>query len=212
MAQSEFEGIYGKYKITIEDELEVKRYRISVLALGVSFCCGLAHWLVFGPEFAYVWILTMSISLGLALQWIHIYLRPLHQLLKLFWAIGSLGICLIMFKVGPQEVLTSISSKPVLELLIGPYFAALTGLGFKEFFCFRRPEAIGMTIFLPIALLGHFLGVLNSGSVIVLLCLSAMLLLIMALRKFGLDASLDVGDKSIFEHMKNQQSIGSSGI
>ncbi|ABX08173.1 DUF2301 domain-containing membrane protein [Prochlorococcus marinus] len=212
LIEPEFEGFYGKYKITLVDQLEVKRYRISVLVCAISFCCGLTQWLAIGPNLAWIWLITMTISLGLALQWIHIYILFLHNALKIFWAVGSLGVLFLLFNIGPQEMLSSIASKPILELFIGPFFMALTGLGFKEFFCFRRPEAIGMTFFIPIALLGHLLGVLSLSSVMSLLFISAILLLIMAVRKFGVDAALDIGDKSVFEYLDNQKTAESSGI
>ena len=78
----EFEGYYGKYQITKEDQLEVKRYRIALLICGISFVSGIGHWLIKGPSFAWIWLLFMCISLGLALQWIHIYIHQLHQLLQ----------------------------------------------------------------------------------------------------------------------------------
>ncbi len=203
----ELEGYYGKYQITNDDELEVKKYRIALLICGISFVCGLSHWLIIGPSFAWVWLLIMSVALGLALKWIHIYIHSLHQLLQGLWAIGTLGILILLFKGNSQEMLTTIASNKISIIFIGPYFAALTGLGFKEFFCFRRPEAIGVTIFLPISLTSHLLGILNEQSVMLLLCISSILLLILSLRKFGMDAASDIGDKSVFEYLKNQRNL-----
>ena len=81
MAEKEFEGVYGRYRITSTDELEVQRYRLALLLCGVAFTAGLGQWLMIGPTWAWLWLLPMSIGLGLALNWIHIYLRPLHQAL-----------------------------------------------------------------------------------------------------------------------------------
>ena len=91
-SETEFEGVYGKYRITLSDQMEVQRYRISVLILAISFSVGLGHWMIIGPTSAWIWLLPMCISLGLALQWIHIYFRLLHRLLKGFWILGCLGI------------------------------------------------------------------------------------------------------------------------
>ncbi len=199
----EFEGYYGKYQITNEDQEEVRKYRIALLCCGISFVGGVSHWLFFGPAFAWIWLLLMSASLGLALLWIHIYIQLLHKVLQILWAFGSIGILILLFTGNPQEMLAHLASDRISTLFIGPYFAALTGLGFKEFFCFRRPEAIGVTIFIPISLACHFLGILNQEFIMLLICCSAILLLILALRKFGMAASLDIGDKSIFEYLKN---------
>jgi uncharacterized integral membrane protein len=78
-------------------------------------------------------------------------------------------------------------------------------VGFKEFFCFGRPEAIGLTLLIPIALLGHLSGLMGGEVVMALLASAALLLLVLALRKFGMDAAADVGDKSVFTYLSNQQ-------
>ncbi len=205
----EFDGVYGKYHITDEDQIEVKKYRISLLICGLSFSTGIIQWIVLGGSYAWIWLLPMIISLGFALKWIHIYISLLHKTLQVLWAIGSIGILILLLKVSSQELLYKISSNPKLTLLIGPYFAAMTGLGFKEFFCFQRIEAIGVTLLLPISLGGHFLGILNNETVMILILLSSLLFLILALRKFGMDPASDIGDKSVFEYLKRQQSVES---
>ncbi len=201
----EFEGLYGKYHITQEDKIEVKKYRIALLICGIAFTTGIIQWITTGGSFAWVWLIPMIISLGFALQWIHIYIRLLHNLLKGLWAIGSIGILILILNGNNQELLSNIASKPILALLIGPYFAAMTGLGFKEFFCFQKPEAIGLTLFLPISIGSHILGILNKESIMILMLFSAILLLILSVRKFGMDPASDIGDKSVFEYLKQKQ-------
>ncbi len=202
--ESVLQGVYGKYSITKDDEIEVQRYRISVLICGISFCAGILHWLVIGPVFAWLWLIPIAISLGLALKWIHIYLRPLHKALQILWTIGCLGLGVLATKVGGQNLLSSLASDPIWTLAIGPLFAALTGIGFKEFFCFRRLEAIGLTVLVPLALLGHLMGILKPWFVMTLLGCSALLLLVLAIRKFGMTAAADVGDKSVFDYLDRQ--------
>ncbi len=205
LLEPEFEGVYGRYKVTIEDKEEVQRYRVSVLLCGITFCGGIMQWLMIGPTFAWIWLVLMAISLGLALKWIHIYLRPLHNALKIFWALGCMGFLFLGFNTGTGMMLSSIVKEPVWVLAIGPLFAALTGLGFKEFFCFQRPEAIGLTILVPIALMGHLSGILAQSTVMVLLGLSSILLIMLAIRKFGMEAAADIGDKSVFEYLQRNK-------
>jgi uncharacterized integral membrane protein len=78
-------------------------------------------------------------------------------------------------------------------------------VGFKEFFCFRRPEAIGVTLLLPLALLGRLTGLLSAETCGALLALEALLLLVLCLRKFPMAAAADVGDKSVFTHLEAQR-------
>ena len=142
----QFEGVYGPYTITSTDRLEVQRYRISLLVAGLAMTAALVHWWQFGDRWAWIWLLPLMAGLGLALHWIHIYVRPLHNALKLFWLMGCLGWGLLLTRAGPDEALAVLVAQPLWILAIGPLFAALAGIGFKEFFCFRRPEAIGLTL------------------------------------------------------------------
>ena len=201
----EFQGNFGKYTITLEDQYEVKKYRIALFICGISFIFCLSQWLFISPSYSYIWLFIMSISLGLALKWIHIYIIFLHRMLQLLWAIGLIGLILLSINVGPQQLLPEIVIKPFFLFYIGPLFAALAGLGFKEFFCFQRLEAIGLTLTLPVALIGHLLSIFQPVFVMGLLYLSAILLLIMAIRKFGMDPASDIGDKSVFEYLENQR-------
>ena len=91
---------------------------------------------------------------------------------------------------------------------MGPLFAAMAGIGFKEFFCFQRPEAIGLTLLLPLGLLGRLLGLLNLSTAMTLLSAAALLLVLLALRKFGMEAAADVGDKSVFAYLDGQLPAG----
>ncbi len=88
---------------------------------------------------------------------------------------------------------------------VGPFFAALAGIGFKEFFCFQRPEAIGVTLLLPLALLGQLSGLLSPTASGSLLAVEAALLLVLCLRKFPMPAAADVGDKSVFAALQDRR-------
>jgi len=207
-ADPQFEGMYGTYTITEHDRREVQRYRIALLVSGVSFSAGLLQWWQISSEWAWLWMLPLAAGLGSALQWIHIYLRPLHRALQLFWLLGCLGWGVLLVLSGPSQALATLQGQPLWILAIGPLFAALAGIGFKEFFCFRRPEAIGLTLLLPIALLGRLSGLLDPGFCLGLLTSAALLLVVLALRKFGIPAAADVGDKSVFAYLEQQRAAG----
>ena len=206
-ADPQFDGMYGPFTITSTDRQEVQRYRISLLISGTSLSVGLLQWWLVGSEWAWLWVLPLCISLGLALKWIHIYLRPLHQALQLFWLLGCLGWLTLLLQGSPVEALDTLASQPLWILAVGPLFAALTGIGFKEFFCFRRPEAIGLTLLLPIALLGRLLGLIGNGPCWMLVLLAGLLLIVLSIRKFGMEAAADVGDKSVFAYLDAQREV-----
>ena len=145
--------------------------------------------------------------MGLSLKWIHIYLRPLHQTLIIFWVTGCIGFAILAYLFGLTNIIYGIRENPKSILLIGPLFAALTGIGFKEFFCFRRIEAIGITIFIPIALIGYLTELANERFTFAMLVVSSLLLLLMGIRKFNLPAEADIGDKSVFDFLESQRKL-----
>ena len=197
-----FEGAFGPYTITAEDRREVLGYRLALTGVALAQLALALQWHQWGAKGLWPWLVMMALGLGLALRWIHIYLKPLHRALQLFWLAGCVGFVALAAWLGPQEMVAEAWQRPVAILAVGPFFAALTGVGFKEFFCFRRPEAIGVTLLLPVALLGRLSGVLPVASTLWLLTLQAALLLLLCLRKFPMAAAADVGDKSVFTHLE----------
>lgn len=204
-ADPQFEGVYGPYSITETDRREVQRYRLALLTTGLALLAGVLHCWLLGARWAWLWILPMSTGLGLALLWIHIYLRALHRALQLFWFVGCIGWGMLLISAGPTHALITVADQPLWILAIGPLFAALAGIGFKEFFCFQRPEAIGLTLLLPLALLGQLLGLTNPQLCLTLMAVAAALLVVLALRKFGMEATADVGDKTVFAYLDGQR-------
>ena len=201
------QGVYGDFIVTSNDKKEVLFYRVSILLCGLFFSIGIAQWIANGSHQIWIWLLGMSISMGFSLKWIHIYLRPLHQALTIFWVIGCIGLAVLAYHFGLTNIIYGLKENPKSILLIGPLFAALTGIGFKEFFCFRRIEAIGITIFIPIALIGYLTELANERFTFAMLVLSSLLLLLMGIRKFNLPAEADIGDKSVFDFLESQRKL-----
>ncbi|MFM2080101.1 MAG: hypothetical protein RLZZ219_783 [Cyanobacteriota bacterium] len=204
-----YDGAYGRFCITAADRREVLGYRLALLTVAIGQALLLAQWRWLGPSLIWPWLLPMAIGLGLALRWIHIYLRPLHRALQLFWLLGCLGLLGLAVAAGPGAMAATAAADGRWIWAVGPFFAALAGIGFKEFFCFRRPEAIGVTLLLPLALLGHLSGLLDAAVCGGLLAVEAALLLLLTLRKFPMPAAADVGDKSVFAYLEAQRSSSS---
>jgi uncharacterized integral membrane protein len=203
--------MFGPYSIDATDRREVLAYRLSLTAVAIGQLGLLLQWRQWGPTLLWPWLLLMATGLGLALRWIHIYLRPLHRALQLFWLLGCLGGLLLAQRVGVGHMGETLLEQPLWILALGPFFAALAGVGFKEFFCFRRPEAVGVTLLLPVALLGRLAGVLSNPATALLLALESVLLLVLCLRKFPMPAAADVGDKSVFLHLEAQRLGAAAG-
>ena len=204
--------MFGPFSITATDRRGVLAYRMALTALAIGQLGLLLQWRQLGAEHLWPWLLLMAVGLGGALQWIHSYLRPLHLALKIFWLIGCLGALALAQRVGAAGLGPALVAQPLWILAVGPFFAALTGVGFKEFFCFRRPEAIGVTLLLPVALLGHLTGLLSPAATGNLLGLESVLLLVLCLRKFPMPAAADVGDKSVFDPLEALRRGGAAAL
>lgn len=74
-------------------------------------------------------------GLGLSLLLIHIYVDPIKKALQLLWAVGAIGSIVVALKFAApadEGLVEYILRNPNAVWLIGPLFAALTGLVFKE--------------------------------------------------------------------------------
>tara|TARA_B100000965_G_scaffold102150_1_gene83958 strand:- start:105 stop:764 length:660 start_codon:yes stop_codon:yes gene_type:complete len=209
-SSNSIKGVYGDFIVTSNDKKEVLFYRLSILFCGLFFLIGIAQWYTNGSHQIWICLMGMSISIGLSLKWIHIYLRPLHQALTILWILGCMGLVTLIYHFGLTNIIYGLRENPKSILLIGPLFAALTGIGFKEFFCFRRIEAIGITIFIPIALIGYLTELANERFTFAMLVVSSLLLLLMGIRKFNLPAEADIGDKSVFDFLESQRKLKTS--
>ncbi|MGK7884539.1 MAG: DUF2301 domain-containing membrane protein [Crocosphaera sp.] len=209
-----YQGQFGQYTITSEDLQGVKIYRLGLLLSAFSFALGSGLILGQGTTSLTLTLLTplftsFSLGLGISLITIHIYLIPLHRFLQVCWGIGTLtAIILSIFSQDPLALY--VYQNPLTLLGIGFIFVALTGIYFKEAFCFNRLETKLLTPLVPLLLLGHLFGVLSVGIEQALLGIWAGLFIIFALRKSIQPLIPDIGDKSVFTYLKQQRSASVS--
>jgi uncharacterized integral membrane protein len=200
-----YAGHFGPFTITDVDRREVVIYRAGLTLAAVCFAIGVAGLLTIGPE---PWVLNglaalyglFWLGLGISLWYIHIYMRPLHLALQVFWAIGGVASVVAAIAV-PQPLALTVYQQPLWILGMGFTFAALTGIFFKEAFCFNRLETKFLTALVPGLLLGHMGGLLPIGVEQGLLVIWAGLFSIFAARKVIQAIPPDIGDKSVFDHL-----------
>jgi uncharacterized integral membrane protein len=205
-----YQGQFGEFTITPDDRTGVIIYRsgLNVAALSFAIATGLLLWQ--GATFAVLGSLTwlyalFCLGLGVSLLTIHIYMVQLHRLLQIFWAIGA-GSSLFLALSQPDPLALYVYQHPSALLGVGFMFAALTGIFFKEGFCFNRLETKLLTPLVPLLLLGHLLGFLPLTVEPLLLGLWAVLFLIFSGRKIPQAIPADIGDKSVFDYLKQQRS------
>lgn len=206
-----YQGKFGYYTITQDDRKEVIIYRIGLAIAAFSVAAGILLFFLQGLTPIIDKIITLLfgffiLGLGVSLQTIHIYLKPLHDTLKIFWLIGSFSaiICSIYSQ---GNLINFINNQPLSLLGIAFIFASLTGIFIKEAFCFNRVESKILTLIIPILLLGYMINILPLILEEILLSIWGVLFLVFILNKTFQDINSDIGDKSVFDYLKNQRKI-----
>ncbi|KAE8703067.1 glycine--tRNA ligase 1 [Hibiscus syriacus] len=204
-----YQGAFGPWTIEPEDVREVLLYRFGLVTATSSFV--IASSTAFLPEnFAFKDILDQNLNLfyvigagglGLSLYLIHIYITELKRTLQAFWAlgvVGSLATYLALAQPAGENLVRYVIENPTAVWFVGPLFAALTGLVFKEGLCYGKLEAGILTFIIPTLLLGHLTGLMDDGVKLTLLGSWMALFVIFAGRKFTQPIKDDIGDKSVF--------------
>lgn len=208
-----YEGQFGTFSITERDRREVVVYRGGLAIAALCFALGTGLALSAGRSTEVLWGVTglyglFWLALGVSLFNIHIYMRSLHRALQIFWAIGG-ALSLAVVLLNPQPLALTVYQQPLTILGIGFTFAALTGIFFKEAFCFNRFETKFLTPIVPLLLLGHLSAILPVTVERGLLATWAGLFVIFALRKVIQAIPPDIGDKSVFDYLAQQRTVQS---
>lgn len=209
LGQPVYRGEFGDFVITKEDRLGVIVYRCGLAMSAIAFSLGSYLVISQGLTPVVANALTVlfgifSLGLGISLLTIHIYLESLHRVLQIFWLVGSLS-ALAFGLSSDQPLALYVAQHPLSLFGIGFIFAALTGIYFKEGFCFHRLETKILTPLVPMLLLGHLTGVLPSDVEKILLGIWAIFYLVFVVRKAFQAIPPDIGDKSVFVYLKEQK-------
>jgi uncharacterized integral membrane protein len=202
-----YQGQFGEFTITESDRLGVIIYRAGLMVAALSFALGSALVLLYDHPTVLTLTTSLyicfSLGLGVSLVTIHIYMAALHRLLQIFWAIGTFSsVALGIY--GSEPLAVTVYNQPLTLFGVGFTFAALTGIYFKEAFCFNRLETKILTLLVPLLLLGHLVRILSNSVEQILLGTWAILFLVFALRKVVQAVPPDIGDKSVFTYLKTQ--------
>ncbi|WP_414515137.1 DUF2301 domain-containing membrane protein [Nostoc sp. PCC 9305] len=207
-ASEVYQGQFGEFTITQSDRTGVIIYRAGLMVAALSFAIGSAL-ILLNNNPTVVSLLTplyacFSLALGVSLFTIHIYMASLHRTLQVFWAIGSIA-SVILAIASSEPLALAVYNQPITLFGVGFIFVALTGIYFKEAFCFNRLETKVLTPIVPLLLLGHLVGILPTQGESILLGTWAILFLVFALRKTVQAIPADIGDKSVFTYLKEQR-------
>ncbi|EFJ31711.1 hypothetical protein SELMODRAFT_169072 [Selaginella moellendorffii] len=204
-----YNGVYGPWSIDSTDVREVFLYRAGLVTSAATFVAVAST--AFLPEDNVVKSvistyqdLLFSIgagSLGVSLLLIHIYVTPLKRALQVLWTVGVAGSILVASNFATpadRGLVEFVVENPAAVWAVGPLFAALTGLVFKEGLCYGKLEAALLFFVIPSLLLGHLSGAMDDNVKQGLLAAWMGLFAVFAGRKFTQPIKDDIGDKSIF--------------
>eukprot|EP00887_Chlorella_sp_A99_P004158 scaffold23.g4158.t1 len=200
-----FQGVYGTWEITDADVAEVVAYRAGLTVAASAFAAGTLGALLpaDAPLAAALAARGDALAaagaagLGLSLALIHIYVDPLKKALQALAAAGAAGGAYLAL-TQPEPLPAYVAAHPGAVWLVGPLFAALTGVAVKEGICYGKPEAFALALLTPALLLGHLAGALGGDAERVLAAGVAGLLALFAGRKYTQPYKDDIGDGSVF--------------
>lgn len=127
-------------------------------------------------------------------------MAPLKRLLQLLWAAGAAGAA---FLAATQDasVVQFVAANPYAVWLVGPLFASLSGVSFKEGLCYGKPEAALLFGATPVLMLSHLSGAVSEDGQRTMLGVFAVLFSVFAARKYTQPLHEDLGDLSIFQFL-----------
>ncbi|XP_015076643.1 uncharacterized protein LOC107020699 [Solanum pennellii] len=204
-----YQGVYGPWTIEDSDIREVILYRSGLLTAAASFVLASSAALLPNDSVMSnlieknldLFYAIGSCGLGLSLFLIHIYVTEIKRSLQALWflgAIGSLATYSTLAHPAGMNLVQYVIENPIAVWFVGPLFASLTGLVFKEGLCYGKLEAGLLTFVIPSLLLGHLTGIMDDGVKITLLSTWLALFVVFAGRKFTQPIKDDIGDKSVF--------------
>ena len=132
-------------------------------------------------------------GMGVATVLIHIYVKPLKQFLQALLAVGVAGGTYLAVAHPELPLPAYVAANPSAVWLVGPAFASLTGICFKEGLCYGKQESAALTLLIPTLLLGHLSGLLPEAGERGLAAVIAGLLALFAARKYSQAVKDDIG-------------------
>ncbi|KAL3150605.1 hypothetical protein ABBQ32_000412 [Trebouxia sp. C0010 RCD-2024] len=197
-----YKGVYSDWSVEEEDVREVIAYRagLNVAALALLVETGIC--LTSSNSVPDVWqnaVVAAGVAgLGASLYLVHMYVTPIKRFMQGLYGVGTVGALGLALSQNGQAVPRYVAEHPSAVWLVGPFFAAVTGLAFKEGACYGKPEAVALFFVTPLLLLGHLTGLVPEGAEKGLLLTFVALCTVFAGRKWTQAIKDDIGDKSVF--------------
>lgn len=143
-AAAVYQGVYGPWKIESSDVQEVILYRAGLVTAASSFVLAASAAFLRNSDSEMFDLIRRNLDLfyglgtcglGLSLYLIHIYVTEIKRALQALWvigAVGSLATYTALAQPAGKNLVEYVVENPAAVWFVGPLFAALTGLVFKE--------------------------------------------------------------------------------
>jgi uncharacterized integral membrane protein len=186
-----------------EDKKEVFLYRFGLTLCAASYgLVGLS--LIFGvsaDDLVNFFFWSGTFGFGLSLSMIHIYVTPVKRTLQALFLLGVLGSIYLNFREDCTSIPSYLAAHPYGVWFVGPIFASITGVGFKEGVCYQKTSAFALAVLTPVLLLSHLTSLADVRFETVELASWVAVFGTFAAGKFSQPVHEDIGDKSVFEFM-----------
>lgn len=175
-----------KETLDLVDKVSISIYRSGMILTGIALFCLAIQQLFYPLWFKQVMVL-LAFSAMLMASSLHIYMKSVRWILVNATWMGIWLLSLSFVTTGGWA----------LYLSLGAFIVTLSGLAYKESFCF----SLLVLKLIPVLLVISWISVLFSQSQLaaVTLFLSSFLYLYMAWKKINMPLHFDLGDRSKYE-------------
>lgn len=138
-----YQGVYGPWTVDPTDVREVISYRAGLVTAAASFVVAAST--AFLPQDSDVgafikhnldvFYIVGGAGLGVSLLLIHIYVTQIKRTIQALWGLGAVASLVTYTTLAApagQGLVQYVVQNPNAVWFVGPFFAALTGLVFKE--------------------------------------------------------------------------------
>ncbi|MGY3925385.1 DUF2301 domain-containing membrane protein [Aeromonas jandaei] len=164
------------------DKLTVLLYRLGLSGAALLLLCRgaalLSHGGLLPPA---QWLMLLALASAICAFSLHIYDKRIRLILQ-----GSGWAALALLSIGAPDA-----------LVLGAALVTLSGLAFKEQFCFAIPGIKLVPLLLPLLWLLEWLQVAWVAALVALV--SGALLTLLALAKWRMPLHFDIGDKGRYQ-------------
>jgi uncharacterized integral membrane protein len=198
--------------LTQEDKITVVLYRAGIVLSTLVIC--ISAFLVYAVSYGTalsdyplitsglglnILLLSLYLSVGLSVFFIHLYVGKFHRILKKIYYVAVACLAALFMLGSGNPVIPLLRVSPYAALLLIPVALCLGFIAAKEAFCFRLVEGYVLAFIMPAYTFFYAIGLSTRRGNVIAIAVVALLLLIFTARKVFQPIYYDIGDKSAYQ-------------